>query len=40
MALFEIYFCFDFFVNAEQSNTPILSVGRMGWGVFFKRYPP
>ena len=30
---------FDFalnFVKAEQPNTPILLVGRMGWGVFIE----
>lgn len=35
MKVFGIWFCFEFFVNAEQPNTPILSVGRMGVGCFF-----
>lgn len=36
MKVFGIWFCFEFFVNAEQPNTPILLVGRMGVGCFFQ----
>ena len=36
MKVFGIWFCFEFFVNAEQPNTPFPSVGCTGVGRFFQ----
>ncbi len=40
MKYLEFDFALNFFVNAEQPNTPFPSVGCTGVGCFFKCYPP